>query len=76
MEEEEVDTAIGSWSKIICDDCEQPGGVIFRHWGPMVPKGRVGYFCGGCMYAREEYLKTNGTAKPMSDPPEAAMSTD
>jgi len=46
-----ADTARGNWPEVECDDCGKKG-VIFQHWGPLVPPGAVGKFCGECLNLR------------------------
>jgi len=62
-----MDTTRGVFPGIACSDCGEKK-VIFKHWGPLVPAGKVGYFCEDCMSERREYFQTNGIPKPLEGP--------
>lgn len=47
------DTIRGNLSQEQCSDCGEIGSM-FQHWGPLVPKGKVGTFCGYCWNERQE----------------------
>ena len=49
-----ADTERGDYGNIACSDCGKTGEVCLKHWGPLVPEGKVGYFDQGCMNARNE----------------------
>ncbi len=38
---------------LVCSDCKEKG-CIFQHWGPLVPKGKTGNFCGFCWEQRRD----------------------
>lgn len=46
------DTIRGDFPKVRCSDCGVTG-CAFEHWGPLVPPGEIGYFCGQCMMERK-----------------------
>jgi len=51
-----ADTARGDWPDAKCSDCKE-NGCFFQHWGPLVPPGETGQFCGDCWEARvDDYL--------------------
>lgn len=47
------DTIRGDFPDTICSDCGEKG-CVFRHWGPLVPEGKVGDFCGYCWTRRDK----------------------
>jgi len=64
-----ADTMTGHWQKENCSDCGELGMVIIKHWGPSVPKGKVGSFCLFCWNEREEGWKEGKEPKPLGTKP-------
>lgn len=64
-----ADTARGYWPKEICSDCGESGVVIFKHWGPLVPEGAVGYLCAFCWNEREKDCKEGKIPLPLGRKP-------
>ena len=52
-----ADTIRGNFSNVTCSDCGSEDSVCFQHWGPLVPEGEVGYFCGFCWEARQDDVR-------------------
>jgi hypothetical protein len=48
-----ADTERGDFPNEICSDCGEKG-CIFKHWGPLVPEGKIGSFCGYCWTRRNK----------------------
>jgi hypothetical protein len=65
------DTQRGDFGDKPCTDCGKPK-VAFKHWGPLVPPGEVGYLCFDDMDARKKYYQEHGTAKSFPEAPVAA----
>lgn len=59
-----ADTIRAEFQGVMCDDCKMHN-VKFKHWGPLVPEGITGYFCGPCFVKRGQYYDKNGKPKPM-----------
>lgn len=51
MSEPKVETILHNFCNVICNDCGKRGCVV-AHNGPMVPKGKTGYFCKDCWNSR------------------------
>lgn len=60
-----ADTVRGDFPDVACSDCGEVGGVCFRHWGPLVPAGERGYFCGYCWSTRHEDAEQNRPPRPL-----------
>lgn len=60
-----ADTIWAHMPDTICSDCRQKGEVYFKHWGPLVPSGEIGFFCGCCMQARNEESALGQTPRPL-----------
>ena len=63
-----ADTAKGHWQKENCSDCGE-FDVIMKHWGPLVPEGKIGFFCLFCWNEREEDWKEGKEPKPLGAKP-------
>ena len=48
-----ADTMLGDFPELICSDCGEKG-CIYKHWGPLVPKGEIGTFCSFCWGVRDK----------------------
>ncbi len=59
-----ADTARGDWPDEKCSDCKKKG-VYFKHWGPNVPPGETGQFCGNCWEARLDDYNSGKPARPL-----------
>ena len=64
-----ADTMRGSWPKENCNDCGESGVVIIKHWGPLVPVDKIGYFCIFCWNARGLDYKEGEKPKPLGFKP-------
>jgi len=64
-----ADTARGSFPDEICLDCGELG-CSFKHWGSLVPDGKLGYFCLFCFFRREKMGAVPLGAKPPGIPDE------
>ena len=47
-----ADTINADFSKSPCSDCGKKGIAYLKHWGPLVPSGKIGIFCGEDFKAR------------------------
>ena len=58
-----ADTARGYYPDIPCSDCgdEELGQVYIKHWGSLVPPGKIGFFGPKCWEAR---VKDGGAGRP------------
>ncbi len=59
-----ADTSRRSRPKEPCSDCGLVG-TDFSHWGPLVPPGKVGDFCGSCFDLRRETRNRGEEPKPL-----------
>lgn len=59
-----ADTKLGDFPDEKCSDCGG-GEVIYKHWGPLVPAGEVGYFDGDCWKERRDYCRSNKEVPPL-----------
>mgnify|MGYP003392408147 CR=1 FL=1 len=59
-----ADTVRGDFAKEKCSDCGREG-CIAKHWGPLVPKGESGTFCGWCLTERNKEAKDGNDPKPL-----------
>lgn len=59
-----ADTILGEFPKVNCSDCGKEG-CVYRHWGLLVPKGKVLTLCVGCWDDRVDYYSQHGCAKPV-----------
>lgn len=48
-----ADTERGNFLGQKCSDCGEEGCVI-KHWGPLVPEGKIGFFCPFCFFQRSK----------------------
>ena len=62
------DTVRGNLKDKNCSDCGEKG-CEFQHWGPMVPKGEFGSFCGFCWTERSEAYDRGEGPKPLGIQP-------
>ena len=46
-----ADTERGNFPDEKCSDCGEIG-CCFKHWGPLVPEGKIGFFCPFCFSER------------------------
>jgi len=60
-----ADTCRGDYPNDVCSDCQEKGGVCFKHWGPLVPRGEVGKFCGDCWQARIDDCRQGRPIRPL-----------
>ncbi len=65
------DTERGDFGNTPCTDCGEPK-VQYKHWGSLVPKGKLGYFCFEDLAIRIRYLKEHGEPKPFPETTSAA----
>jgi len=65
-----ADTLRGDYPDAVCNDCKGASKemVGFIHWGPLVPAGERGKFCGPCWITRQQYYRTHGKAMPLPAP--------
>ena len=61
-----ADTTRGDLPGETCTDCGNKE-VAFKHWGPLVPAGKSGKFCGDCFKSRANYYNENGEPKPLPE---------
>lgn len=59
-----ADTERGDFPGVKCSDCGCTG-VIFKHYGPLVPDGEVGYFDHMCMMARDRDFRNGLPPRPL-----------
>jgi hypothetical protein len=58
------DTIRAAFTGFMCSDCGVQE-VIFKHWGPLVPSGTNGMFCGNCMKVRVGRSDSNQPTLPL-----------
>lgn len=46
-----ADTMRGAFPGVPCDDCGEKE-CCYRHWGPLVPPGKIMTFCDKCWQVR------------------------
>ncbi|HXK31977.1 MAG TPA: hypothetical protein VJ378_00675 [Candidatus Paceibacterota bacterium] len=63
-----ADTQRGGLEDVNCSDCGEKG-CVFKHWGDLVPEGKIGYFCWFCWKVRDEASGRGGTPKPLGVQP-------
>jgi len=61
-----ADTIRADFADATCSDCGTKGCCI-KHWGPLVPSGKTGQFCGECWNARVDHYEKTGKAKPIEE---------
>ena len=59
------DTERGDFPNTPCSDCGKIGGVYIRHWGPLVPQGKVGYFDQDCLMKRRDDSNLGRPVRPL-----------
>ncbi len=62
-----ADTIRGDFPNSTCSDCGKKG-CTFSHWGPLVPPGKSGSFCGDCWQRRTDHYNVHRTALPLPAP--------
>ena len=60
-----ADTLRGNFLNIPCSDCGKVGKVCFKHWGPLVPAGKVGGFDIECWRARMDDGNNGRPVRPL-----------
>ena len=60
-----ADTLTGDFPNISCSDCGKVGGVCFKHWGHLVPAGKVGVFDIECWRARTDDSRNSRPIRPL-----------
>lgn len=60
-----ADTILAEFPDSNCADCGEKG-CEYRHWGPLVPPGKVLTLCTQCWGKRVDYYQQHGQAKPLS----------
>lgn len=60
-----ADTCRGDFPDIPCSDCGKVGEVFMKHWGPLVPSGKVGAFDGDCWQARMDDYNSGRPIRPL-----------
>lgn len=63
-----ADTQRGGLSGKLCSDCGEIEAA-FRHWGDLVPKGKIGFFCMYCWNERREAASRGESPKPLGVKP-------
>jgi len=63
-----ADTVRGDFPDEICSDCGEQG-CAFRHWGRLVPEGKVGHFCAFCWNERMDSSERGEPPKPLGVKP-------
>lgn len=61
-----ADTIRSAQENINCSDCGRLG-TEFRHWGPLVPEGASGNFCGFCWHERNKDSNQGDLPRPLGD---------
>lgn len=62
------DTRRGNFQDVECSDCGEKG-CTFQHWGPLVPKEKLGSFCWFCWTERDEAYKRGENPKSLGIQP-------
>ena len=60
-----ADTIRGDFGDTPCSDCGGKGNVCVKHWGPLVPSGKIGFFDQGCLNARVEDYEAGRRPRPL-----------
>lgn len=68
QEKNMADTQRGGLSGILCSDCGE-AEAVFRHWGDLVPEGKVGCFCFFCWNERMAVVNRGDSPKPLGVKP-------
>ena len=63
-----ADTLRGDFQDKKCSDCGEMG-CCFQHWGPLVPNGKTGSFCGFCWTERINANDRGENPKPLGAQP-------
>ena len=66
------DTMLGDCGDKPCDDCGQVGATEYKHWGPLTPEGKTGYFDAKCFKARCEDHDKGLAPRPLGEPQNSA----
>jgi len=69
-----ADTVLGEMPEATCSDCGTKG-CVYRHWGPLVPRGKVGQFCIECWRKRVDHYNRHGSALPMETKDDESKAT-
>jgi hypothetical protein len=56
------DTFCGNFLHAVCSDCGEKG-CSYKHWGLLVPKGKLGQFCHFCWSQRMERKMRHGETR-------------
>lgn len=62
-----ADTSRGDYPDQKCSDCGVIGSVCLKHWGPLVPAGKVGYFDAQCWRARVDDYDQGKIPRPLNE---------
>ena len=62
-----ADTMRGDFPTTPCSDCgdKELGQVCFKHWGPLVQPGTVGFFGPNCWEARRQDSRMGREPRPL-----------
>lgn len=63
------DTTKGHWPEESCSDCGEKGVAIFKHWGSLVPEGKVALLCLFCCNERNQDFKEGKIPLPLGRKP-------
>lgn len=61
-----ADTMLRESETTPCKDCGNLG-IVYTHWGPLVPSNDPGSFCGECWSKRANYYNEHGKPLPYKE---------